>query len=112
MNKGEQRALSEASKKLVAVSHEELEDRFIGKRGTPRREAYEVQVAAALIGASIKKLRTQRGLTQTELGKLVGVQRSQISKLEKTGTSMTLETAMKLFHALGATLTLNIEPLQ
>lgn len=99
------------TKELKLVSLAEAEDIIIGKRGTPRRDAYEMQVAAALIGASIKRLRTQRGLTQTELGKLVGVQRAQISKLEKTGTSMTLETAMKLFNALGATITVNIEPL-
>lgn len=34
-------------------------------------------------GEKIKKLRTDRGLTQEELGKLVGVQKSAINKWEK-----------------------------
>lgn len=101
-----------ASRNTKTISLEELKDKALGKRGTSDRDEYETNVAAAMIGASIRELRKQRGLTQAQLGELVGVKRSTICIVEKTGTSMTLETAVRLFHALGATLTFNVELLQ
>ena len=57
----------------------------------------------------IRKVRLERNLTQEELGKLVGVQRAQISKLENNTTNVTLETILKVFGALKAKVSFNVE---
>jgi transcriptional regulator with XRE-family HTH domain len=57
----------------------------------------------------IRKVRLERNLTQEELGKLVGVQRAQISKLENNTTNVTIETILKVFGALKAKVNFNVE---
>ena len=57
----------------------------------------------------IRKVRLERNLTQEELGKLVGVQRAQISKLENNTTNVTMETILKVFGALKAKVNFNVE---
>jgi transcriptional regulator with XRE-family HTH domain len=43
------------------------------------------------------------------LGKLIGVQRAQISKLENNTTNVTMETILKVFGALKAKVYFNVE---
>ena len=57
----------------------------------------------------IRKVRLERKLTQEQLGKLIGVQRAQISKLENNTTNVTMETILKVFGALRAKVNFNIE---
>ena len=57
----------------------------------------------------IRKVRLERNLTQEELGKLVGVQRAQISKLENNTTNVTMETVLKVFGALKAKVNFTVE---
>ena len=57
----------------------------------------------------IRKVRLERNLTQEELGKLVGVQRVQISKLENNTTNVTMETILKVFGALKAKVYFTVE---
>lgn len=60
------------------------------------------------IGVLIKKLRTERRLTQEELGRMVGVKKSQISKVEN-GQNCRISTIGRIFKALGiATATLDL----
>ena len=62
-------------KKLKTYSLEEVTDKFIGKVGTKKRDAFEYELRLDLLGEAIKQARQERKLTQEELGKLVGVQR-------------------------------------
>jgi len=48
-------------------------------------------------------------MTQEQLGKLIGVQRAQISKLENNTSNVTIGTIMKVFNALKATVNFRIE---
>lgn len=48
-------------------------------------------------------------MTQEELGKLIGVQRAQISKLENNTTKVTIETVLRVFSALKAKVNFNVE---
>ena len=57
----------------------------------------------------IRKVRLERKLTQEQLGKLIGVQRAQISKLENNTTNVTMETILKVFGALRAKVNFNVE---
>ncbi|MEJ0056632.1 MAG: helix-turn-helix transcriptional regulator [Bacteroidota bacterium] len=96
-------------KKLKIYTLEEVEDQLIGKRGTPARDKYEFDLSMDLLGDAIRDVRLQRKLTQEQLGKLVGVQKAQISKLEKKANNVTVETILKIFMAMKATVNFRIE---
>lgn len=98
--------------KFNLYSSEEVLDKHFGKVGTPRRDDFERDVAASVhackLGEAIKKARLQQNLTQEELGERIGVQRAQISRLEK-GYSISIPTMSRVFRALGvATATLDL----
>ena len=73
--------------KFKLYSSEEVLDKHFGKVGTPRRDEFERSVAESVhayeLGEAIKKARLQQNLTQEQLGQRIGVQRAQISRLEK-----------------------------
>lgn len=91
--------------KMTFTPSDNLVDEVWGKIGTPERDAMEAQleeeVHAYFVGEAIKNARLKNNLTQEELGKRVGVKRSQICKLESGKCSMTLSTMGKVFRALG-----------
>ena len=62
-----------------------------------------------MIGYAIKQARKERNLTQEELGKLIGVQKAQISKLENCLTDARFDTIIKVFKALNAKINFNVE---
>ena len=62
-----------------------------------------------LIGKAIKEARKERNLTQEDLGKLIGVQKAQISRLESNASNATMETLLKVFTALKAKIKLQVE---
>jgi HTH-type transcriptional regulator/antitoxin HipB len=80
----------------------EMKDKYIGKVGTKKREEYEYELRMEVLGKMIKAARQERNLTQAQLGKLVGVQKAQISKLENSTNSATIDTVIKVFKALKA----------
>lgn len=88
---------------------EDLEDKYFGKKGTSEREEYEFDLKMELIGEKIKQLRIQNNLTQTQLGELIGVKRSQISKLEHGNHSASISTIMRVFQAMKAKVKFRIE---
>jgi len=94
---------------MKTYSLAEITDKHIGKRGTPIREAFENELRLDLLGEAIKKVRKNRNLTQEQLGKLVGVQKAQISKIENSLTDARFETIIKVFKALNAKINFNIE---
>ncbi len=87
----------------------QVTDEIIGEIGTPTRDKFEYALQMDLIGNAIKQTRKERNLTQEELGKLIGVQKAQISKLEKNAGNVTLETVIKVFTALKTTVKFQIE---
>ena len=87
----------------------EMKDKYIGQIGTPEREEYEYELSMELLGRMIKIARLERNLTQEELGKLVGVQKAQISKLENSANSATIDTVVKVFRALKAEIKFNVK---
>lgn len=54
------------------------------------------------IGEIVKENRLRQNLTQEELGKRIGVKKSQVSKLER-GEDMSLRSMRRVFRALGVT---------
>ncbi len=89
---------------------EEITDKHIGKIGTPERDAFDAEVEAALIGASIKEARKSLNLTQQQLGERVGVHPAQISNIE-SGRNLTIATIVRVLNALGLTADFSIQGL-
>ncbi len=87
----------------------QVQDELIGKRGTPERELFESELQIDLIGQAIRKVRKERNLTQEELGKLIGVQKAQISRLENHTSNVTMETLLKVFTAMKAKIKFQVE---
>jgi HTH-type transcriptional regulator/antitoxin HipB len=88
---------------------EEVTDQYIGKRGTPKRELFEQELRLELLGDAIKKARKAKHLTQEQLGELVGVQKSQIAKIENSTTDARFSTILKVFDALKAKVNFTVE---
>jgi HTH-type transcriptional regulator/antitoxin HipB len=87
----------------------QVTDEIVGKIGTPNRDQFEYDLQMDLIGTAIKQTRKERNLSQEELGKLVGVQKAQISRLENNAGNVSLNTLIKIFTALQAKVKFQIE---
>ncbi|MBI3136615.1 MAG: helix-turn-helix transcriptional regulator [Bacteroidetes bacterium] len=98
-----------AKNKMKLYSLDQIKEEFVGKRGTAKREKYEHDLQMELLGDVIKQVRLERNLTQEQLGKLIGVQRAQISKLENNTTNVTMETILRVFTALKAKISFHVE---
>ena len=94
---------------MKTTGFDEVIDMHIGKRGTPKREQFEQELKLELLGDAIRKARKAKNLTQEQLGKLVGVQKSQIAKIENSVTDARFSTVMKVFRALQAKVNFTVE---
>lgn len=99
--------MKEKEMKLYTLS--EMKDRYIGSPGTAERDAYEYELDMELLGRMIRGARLERNLTQEELGKLVGVGKARISKLESSANSATIDTIRKVFKALNAEIRFSVQ---
>ena len=98
-----------ATKEIKTKSLSEMKGTYIGKPGTKEREEYEYELRMDVLGKMIKSARQERHLTQEELGQLIGVQKAQISKLESSAKSATIDTIIKVFKALKAEINFNVK---
>lgn len=93
------------------IDFEDTLDRDLGPLGTSRRDDFERDVdeyvQAYKLGEAIKRARLSQHLTQEQLGEKIGVQKSQISRLE-SGRSVSLSSITRLFKAMGIPLNLEI----
>ncbi|WKZ61683.1 MAG: helix-turn-helix transcriptional regulator [Cyclobacteriaceae bacterium] len=89
----------------------EMKDKYIGKAGSKERDEYEYEYELRMdvLGKMIKAARQERNLTQEELGRLVGVQKAQISKLESSTNSATIDTVIRVFKALKADINFHVK---
>ncbi len=94
---------------MKTYSLDEVTDKYVGKRGTEKREKFEQELNLELLGLAVKKARKDRKLTQSQLGELVGVQKAQISKIENNLNDARFETILKVFRALNAKINFNVE---
>ena len=98
-----------ATKKLKTYSLAEMKDKYIGQEGKKERDEYEYELRMDVLGKMIRTARQERHLTQEELGRLVGVQKAQISKLKSSANSATTDTIIKVFKALKAEINFNVK---
>lgn len=86
---------------------DKAEDILLGEKGSRIRDEYETELEQFYIGEAIRKVRISKNLTQEELGARVGVQRAQISRIEK-GQNITLSHMSKLFRAMDVSVRIEI----
>ena len=98
-----------AKHEMKSYSLADMKDKYIGNIGTTERDEYEYELRMDVLGRMIKTARQERNLTQRQLGELVGVQKSQISKLESSTNSATIDTIIKVFKALKADINFNVK---
>jgi ribosome-binding protein aMBF1 (putative translation factor) len=70
------------------------------------REAYEALEPAF----QIARLRIAQGLTQAELAARMGTRQSYVARIESGQQNITVETLRRAAEALGARLTIHLEP--
>ncbi len=99
----------EKTEKMKTYSFDQLKDKHLGKVGTEKRNKYENELRLDLIGEMIRQTRKERQLTQSELGELIGVQKSQICRIERNAKNVTIATILKVFNALKAKVNFNVE---
>ena len=99
----------EKSKKMKTYSFDQLKDKHLGKVGTGKRDNYEYELRLDLLGEMIRQTRKERHLTQSELGEMIGVQKSQISRIERNAKNVTIATILKVFNALKTKVNFNVE---
>nr|WP_194767740.1 helix-turn-helix transcriptional regulator [Tamlana sp. I1] len=97
------------NKKMKMMTLDQMKAKDIGEVGTPERDKYEFDLRMEVLGDMIKSVRKERNLTQEQLGELIGVQKSQISKLERNTKNVTIETILKVFSALKANVRFSVE---
>lgn len=88
---------------MNVISHEDMLNEIVGIKGSQERINYEMEVKEQVelfnMGEAIKTARLRKGLSQEQLGNLVGVQRSRISQIEK-GIGLTLSIISRSLKAL------------
>ena len=99
----------ETKGKMKMMSLDQMKDMHLGKEGTIERDEYEMELRVEILGEMIKTVRKENNLTQEQLGKLVGVNKSQISKLEKNTKNVTIETILRVFRALKTNIKFTLE---
>ncbi len=94
--------------KMKTYTLSEMEDKYIGKKETKERDEYEYELKMELLGQMIRTARKERKLTQEKLGKMIGINKSQISKIENNANSARIDTIIKIFKALKAEINFSV----
>ena len=87
---------------------EDILNETYGKKGTERRNKYDVDSLAFRLGVMLKEARKEANLTQEELAERTGTKKSYISRIERGLSDIQVSTYYKLIE-LGLGKHLNIE---
>lgn len=88
----------------------ELEDKYIGKKGTPERDDYEKELSDLMIGFQVRNARIKLDLTQEELAERINKKRAFISRIENDGSNLTIKTLRDIVErGLGGKLKIEVQ---
>ncbi len=82
-------------------------DQKYGAEGTQERIAFEEEAYAYYTGQLLEEARKNAHLTQSELARRIGADKSYISRIEKGKTEPKVSTFYRIVHALGLSVELN-----
>lgn len=85
-----------------------LRDRRMAEPGA--QEAYGAAKLAFELGASVRRLREAKGLTQKQLAVAAGMTQPAVARFESGGTVPTIPVLERLAAALDAELTVSVHP--
>jgi DNA-binding XRE family transcriptional regulator len=83
-------------------------DAQYGKKGSAERAKFDDEAYAFYVGQVLLEARKNARLTQEDLAKRIGADKSYISRIEKGVTMPSAATFYRIIHSLG--LTINITP--
>lgn len=88
----------------------ELEDKYIGLKGTPERDTYEKELSDLMIGYQVRNARIKLDLTQEELAERINKKRTFISRIENDGSNLTIKTLRDIVErGLGGKLNIEVQ---
>ena len=97
-------------KKTKRIKHyKQVNQEFSGYGKSLEIDIFESDLDKKSMGELLKTLRKHKKLTQEQLGKLIGVRKSEISKLEQGDRNLTISRLIQLLDALLVTTKLKIE---
>lgn len=99
----------EFSENRRSKSLSNYKNEILGEIGSESRNAFELELKMEILQDLIKEARKKRNLSQQQLGDLIGVNKAQISKLEKGYSNTTISMISKVFNALGTKIKISIE---
>ena len=89
---------------------EDIKNKVYGEIGTPRRDKIKTELSNLRVGLQIRNAREARNLTQDQLAKKIGKERSFISKVEREGSNLTLSTLYDIVtKGLGGKLDIRVQ---
>lgn len=80
------------------TSFEEILEKKYGKRGAPRREAYQQGYEAFKLGVLIEEARLKMNLTRQELADRAGTSKAFITRIENDASDIKLSTLMRIVN--------------
>ena len=87
----------------------QLEDNYIGRKGTPERNRYDEELEDLMIGYQIREGRKKLSLTQLDLAERIGKKREFISRIENDGSNLTIKTLRNIVEdGLGGKLRIEV----
>ncbi len=96
--------------KTKRIKHYKQVNQEFSGYGKPQEiDVFESGLDKKSMGALLRTLRKHKKLTQEQLGKLIGVRKSEISKLERGDRNLTIGRLIQLLDALLVTTKLKIE---
>ena len=82
-------------------SYDDVLDERYGIIGSHEREVFRKEAYAYYMGQVIREARREEKITQTELGKRIGANKSYISRIENGLIDPTISTIYSIITALG-----------
>jgi len=91
------------------ITFESLLERKYGKKGTIKREKFDMDSLAFRLGVMLKEARNEANLTQEQLAEKTGTKKSYISRIERGLSDIQISTYYKLIEiGIGKNLNISI----
>ena len=89
------------TKENMIQSYDAVLDERYGAVGSPERDAFRKEAYAFYMGQLIREARKEEKISQTELGRRIGANKSYISRVENGLIDPTISTVYSILSALG-----------
>jgi HTH-type transcriptional regulator / antitoxin HipB len=95
--------------RLKNLKLDQAAGKLIGKRGIYQLEEHEFELNLESLGAMVRAARLERNLNQDQFSEVLGVEKSQLSRLEKNASDVSVEMILRVFSVLKAKINFKVE---